>query len=267
VIFVHGLGGDPFATWWHDSDRPKESWPFWLAEEMPEVQAHCLEYEAAPANWLGPSLPLVERAQNVLAVLLGMGIGKRPIVFICHSLGGLVIKQMLRKTQDENIEAWHQLAKQIKAVVFLGTPHRGAKLADSLFRLGKYLGASPSERDLQTHNKLLKDLNEWFAGHVGGPRHRPALLLRDPAGVGSQPHCGDRFRRHRRAGHSALSGRRRPRWDLQAKTARGLSLWLLGRSGARGVGGNRGPTEAARGSAAFRGSRGRAATPPHGAPD
>jgi pimeloyl-ACP methyl ester carboxylesterase len=175
VIFVHGLGGDPFATWWHDSGSPKNSWPFWLAEEVPEVQVHCLEYEAAPATWLGPSLPLVERAQNILAVILGKGIGKRPIVFVCHSLGGLVIKQMLRKAQDENIDAWRQLAGQIKAVVFLGTPHRGAKLADTLFRLGKYLGASPSGWDLQTHNGLLKDLNEWFAGRAGG--------------LGVQTHC------------------------------------------------------------------------------
>jgi pimeloyl-ACP methyl ester carboxylesterase len=168
VIFVHGLGGDPFATWWHDSENPKDSWPFWLAEALPEVQVHCLAYEAAPTDWFGASLPLVERAQNILAVLLGKGIGKRPIVFVCHSLGGLVIKQMLRKTQDENIEAWSRLAEKIKAVVFLGTPHRGANLADTLFRLGKYLGASPSSRDLQTHNGLLKDLNDWFAGHVAG---------------------------------------------------------------------------------------------------
>jgi hypothetical protein len=113
VIFVHGLGGDPFTTWQHSSKR-EDSWPYWLAEEVPEVQVYCLEYEAAPAKWLGPSLPLVERAQNILALLLGKGIGKRPIVFICHSLGGLVIKQMLRKTQDESIEDWRRLAEQIR---------------------------------------------------------------------------------------------------------------------------------------------------------
>jgi tetratricopeptide (TPR) repeat protein len=50
--------------------------------------------------------------------------------------------------------------------VFLGTPHRGAELADTLFRLGRYLGISPSARDLQTHNGLLKNLNVWYAGRA-----------------------------------------------------------------------------------------------------
>ena len=166
VIFVHGLGGDPFATWWHDPYHPGDSWPFWLAEAVPEVQVHCLEYEAAPAHWLGRSMPLVERAQNVFAVLLGKGLGKRPVVFVCHSMGGLIVKQMLRKAEDEGIDAWRAIVAQTKAIVFLGTPHRGAKLSDTLFRLGKYLGISPSARDLQTHNGLLKDLNDWYVGHA-----------------------------------------------------------------------------------------------------
>ena len=166
VIFVHGLGGDPFATWWHDPYHPGDSWPFWLAEAVPEVQVHCLEYEAAPAHWLGRSMPLVERAQNVFAVLLRKGIGKRPVVFVCHSMGGLIVKQMLRKAEDEGIDAWRAIVAQTKAIVFLGTPHRGAKLSDTLFRLGKYLGISPSARDLQTHNGLLKDLNDWYVGHA-----------------------------------------------------------------------------------------------------
>jgi len=87
-------------------------------------------------------------------------------VFVCHSMGGLIVKQMLRKAEDEGIDAWRAIVAETKAIVFLGTPHRGAKLSDTLFRLGKYLGISPSARDLQTHNGLLKDLNDWYAGRA-----------------------------------------------------------------------------------------------------
>jgi pimeloyl-ACP methyl ester carboxylesterase len=162
VIFVHGLGGDPFSTWWHDSDRPKDSWPFWLAEDLPEAAVHCLKYEASPSHWLGRSMPLTDRATNVLTVLETQGIGSRPIVFVCHSLGGLLVKQMLRHARDTSVEAWRAIAAETKAVVFLATPHSGSDYATWLHRLGTLVRASSSIEDLQAHGDHLRNLNIWY---------------------------------------------------------------------------------------------------------
>jgi hypothetical protein len=57
---------------------------------------------------------------------------ERPLVFVGHSLGGLVIKEALIRSseyhfneQDEELGALYACAK---GVVFLGTPHRGSDL-------------------------------------------------------------------------------------------------------------------------------------------
>jgi pimeloyl-ACP methyl ester carboxylesterase len=162
VIFVHGLGGDPFATWWHDPDRPKDSWPLWLAEDLPEAAVHCLEYEASPSHWLGPAMPLTDRATNVLTVLETHDIGRRPLVFICHSLGGLLVKQMLRHARDTSVEAWRAIALQTKAIIFLATPHAGSDYATWLHRLGTLARTSSSIDDLRAHDDHLRNLNIWY---------------------------------------------------------------------------------------------------------
>jgi tetratricopeptide (TPR) repeat protein len=61
----------------------------------------------------------------------------RPIVFVCHSLGGIVCKQAL--VEAHNADDVHgQLLVCTKGIAFFGTPHRGghgARLGDSIVRV------------------------------------------------------------------------------------------------------------------------------------
>jgi hypothetical protein len=96
VVFVHGLGGHAYGTWGR-STHGSTFWLAWLARDIPGLTTWTLAYEAPPTNWLGTAMPIQDRAKNVLECLLGCReLRGVPLVFVCHSLGGLVVKQVLR---------------------------------------------------------------------------------------------------------------------------------------------------------------------------
>jgi hypothetical protein len=167
VIFVHGLGGDPFATWSHDPRQPSDCWPYWLVDEFPGVAVHTLQYPASWTNWFGgEAMPLFDRAKNVLNLLTGKGVGTRPIMFVCHSLGGLLVKQILREGADSADVRWAAIAERTRAIVFVATPHGGAGLAGVAKRLGLALRTSPVMADLKAHTASLRGLSESFRRQV-----------------------------------------------------------------------------------------------------
>jgi hypothetical protein len=161
VVFVHGLDGDARTTW-HPKDDASLFWPTWLAEDIPGVAVWSLGYEVNASAWRGSSMPLADRATNALATLETQGLGSKPIIFICHSLGGLLVKQMLRHSLDFGVAAWKSIAQQTRGVVFLSTPHSGSDISGWMKHLGSVLRLTVSVDELQAHDPRLRELNTWF---------------------------------------------------------------------------------------------------------
>lgn len=115
IVAVHGLGGHPFRTWTHKNQC---CWPRdLLSVDIPDARIMTFGYDA---NVIGSSInTFKDSAQLLLQHLLlkrdpelvcvsSMNMLKknlvlsfnpkipssRPILFICHSLGGLVTKQV-----------------------------------------------------------------------------------------------------------------------------------------------------------------------------
>ena len=164
VIFVHGLDGDARTTW-QEKGKPETYWPAWLGEESPKAGVWSLDYDSSSMAWRGDSMPLFDRANNVLNLFEQDGIGKRPIGFVCHSLGGLLIKQVLRNAKDSKNSAWQAVTVQTRFMVFLSTPHSGAGMANWIQYMGT-LRASVSVRELEAHHPQLRQLNIWYRDHV-----------------------------------------------------------------------------------------------------
>ena len=158
VIFVHGLTGDPRTTWGSSNDGA--FWPQWLSEEFEEVTIYTLGYPASVfAKWVRAEMDLFERASNVLERFAGIGIGKRPIVFVTHSLGGILVKLILRRSCETADTDRHRVSHATRLVVFLSTPHTGAAISQVL----SILPGSSSHVDLLANKTgFLEDLNHHY---------------------------------------------------------------------------------------------------------
>jgi len=158
VIFVHGLGGHALGTW-HPLEKQDDDnfWPAWLGNDLKDVGIWSLGYEVEPFKWKGNSMPLADRATNILDLLDSYEIGERPIIFITHSLGGLLVKQMLRNARDYG--KWNAIASQTKGIVFLSTPHSGSDMASWIKHIGGILRTTVSVEELEAHHSRLRELN------------------------------------------------------------------------------------------------------------
>ncbi|WP_156512831.1 esterase/lipase family protein [Planctomyces sp. SH-PL62] len=163
VVFVHGLNGDAYATW-AAGEGEGDTWPRWLKEDLSELDVWSLGYEVRANRWSGWSMQLSDRATNVVDRLTHYQIGARPVVFVCHSMGGLLIKQVLRNCLDSNLKAHKAIAANTRGIAFLATPHLGSGLADLVLRLPFY-EPTVAVKELKKNAVQLRNLNTWYRNH------------------------------------------------------------------------------------------------------
>ena len=144
VIFVHGLSGDQSETW-QSGNKDKVFWPSWYHEEFEGLAIYSLGYPAS--KFAATEQDLFQRATNALDYIAARELADRPIVFVCHSLGGLLVKSLLRQAKEATDAGYNQVAQATRIVVFIATPHTGASLAS--------IGQTVMPHLVSSHVKLL----------------------------------------------------------------------------------------------------------------
>jgi hypothetical protein len=166
VVFVHGLGGHVYGTWRRGADDDT-FWPLWLARDVEGLAVYSLAYEAPASNWLGTSMPLQDRAVNIFEILLTEpGLRTGPVIFVCHSLGGLVVKKILLNLQQQATRRPEaaDFLQRVTEVVFAATPHTGSAQATWLDRLQFLAWPSSVARVLVANDPALRDINVAYRG-------------------------------------------------------------------------------------------------------
>jgi protein SERAC1 len=174
VVFVHGLGGNPIKTW-ASGDDPADFWPGWLAQDFERINVWTAGYDSAVFAGVlaGEGGSLADFSSIIRDFLLSKGLQKRRIIFITHSLGGLLIKQMLRRCCDSIDPKCKELLAAVTGVIFIGTPHQGAGVASIVCSILNHF-ASRQIRQLALNDDHLNDLGNWFRNWACGRRLRVA---------------------------------------------------------------------------------------------
>ena len=164
-MFVHGLSGHIERTWTSTASGASEIWPLWLEDDVPNVGLWLVGFPAAMTHWGGYAISIPDRAASILArLLVEPHLTRGNITFIAHSLGGLVVKQILRNAdaQADNDQRAKHFLSRVSRIAFLGTPHRGAILANLSKALSPFIRPSEATIELNSGSAQLRDLNYWY---------------------------------------------------------------------------------------------------------
>lgn len=91
----------------------------------------------------------------------------RPIIFVCHGLGGLLVKRALASSSTsraKRVEHLRSIYISTYAIIFMGTPHRGIN-KDSLLFPRQEDGPGPSQFmiSLLKDSEMLNEITDLFA--------------------------------------------------------------------------------------------------------
>ncbi|KAL4755150.1 hypothetical protein BDW72DRAFT_55081 [Aspergillus terricola var. indicus] len=130
IVAIHGL--NPKNKERHAERTWELNGKIWLRDflpnQLPQARVMLFGYNSN-VSIQSSSAGVREQAQNLLSRLWleRQGCEARPIIFICHSLGGIVVKEAL--VQAKLGHTYHSIQMATYGIAFFGTPHRGSQLA------------------------------------------------------------------------------------------------------------------------------------------
>ncbi|RDW67573.1 hypothetical protein BP6252_08969 [Coleophoma cylindrospora] len=166
IVAVHGLGAAPEWAWVRKVMRNGEERKVnWLADKdllpsvVPNARIMTFNYESKWHN----GAPWTRRSLCALQLLTDLNNKRkerddnenRPIIFIGHSFGGIVIEEAINVVNSYPPQDRH-LSFSTAGIIFLGTPHRGTKAS----KWGELIATSGKMLGYNTEDSILEDLRE-----------------------------------------------------------------------------------------------------------
>ncbi|TVY19661.1 Protein SERAC1 [Lachnellula arida] len=160
IVAIHGITGDAHETWTHANGK------LWLRDfvpqKLPGARVFTFGYPADVFRSLDRGGGFENWARQLLELLTNVRKGKekgRPLIFVCHSMGGIVLKKALATALLDN---YNEISSTVKGIMFLATPHRGSSSASlsALLKMIAQLATTVSKRGGTFRADLLQDLEK-----------------------------------------------------------------------------------------------------------
>ncbi|KAL4951564.1 hypothetical protein BDW69DRAFT_169782 [Aspergillus filifer] len=162
-------------------DNPSSRRCFWpadlLARDFPDVRVLTYGYESQVAKFFSTLnlSTITQHSQDLLSRLTSERheYPERPLIFIAHSLGGLLVKGALNESAlHQGDDPQRRISRECRMVMFFGTPHRGSDFAQwgsALANIASVLGFSVNTRIVQNlarESEILQRLERDFEGII-----------------------------------------------------------------------------------------------------
>ncbi|KAE8441484.1 hypothetical protein EG329_004908 [Mollisiaceae sp. DMI_Dod_QoI] len=175
IVLIHGLGGDMRKTWttkngvfWPRDLLPDSPGPLkasiWLYGYNADMSAFTDDNNSGSVNMSQNAKALVKCLTEETNI---QNATERPIIWVTHGLGGILLKRALLLSMDLPVENSRSLFISTYGIIFLGTPHTGADPAKwgNLLQLmtQALLKKRPKSVEvLQRDSEVLQNINMHF---------------------------------------------------------------------------------------------------------
>ncbi|KAI9794399.1 MAG: hypothetical protein M1816_005468 [Peltula sp. TS41687] len=186
IVFVHGLRGSSDNTWLDEASGIH--WPTdLLSQDLNDARILAFAYDANVVNLWNPVSQnrVSNHAENLLGALARQrertGSEDRKILFVVHSLGGLVTQNALYLSRGNAESHIQQVGDCTVAIAFLGTPNFGANLA-SWAKFGTNIAAMVKHANADI-SSVLKPGSEMLMNIQSGFHHMLRLRKQEGAEI------------------------------------------------------------------------------------
>ncbi|KRT83451.1 hypothetical protein AMK59_3230 [Oryctes borbonicus] len=145
-----------------------QCWPKdWLTKDCKNLRVIGINYDTSLSKWAttcpeaGSRMTLDERTNELIFKLEQAGVGNRPIIWITHSMGGLLVKNLLCKASNCQ-ETNEKFLNNTKAIVFYSTPHNGSRIATLNSPTSYVVLPSVEVQELREESPHLKKMHKEF---------------------------------------------------------------------------------------------------------
>ncbi|XP_032527579.1 protein SERAC1 [Danaus plexippus] len=142
-------------------------WPKdWLPQDCDSLRILGFNYWSKLSEWLEgcplKNADIESRAEELGSVLIDAEVGKKSIVWLAHSMGGLIVKKLLVDAAQKSEPRFGNLCQKTKAVLFYSTPHKGSALATMPRAAAAILWPSQDVKQLQENSPVLLKMHNEF---------------------------------------------------------------------------------------------------------